>query len=98
VFMRKSPINRSNRFQILRASCNTILTQVSGSKISQKPFQLYEQIEATVNGGPRLELFARKHNQREGWLSIGDEAIQYKKKPTINTDNSNPPPNSKEGD
>ncbi len=77
VFMRKSPINRSNRFQVLRANCNTILTQVRGCKISQKPFELYEQIEAAVNGGPLLELFARKHNLREGWVSVGDEAIQY---------------------
>ncbi len=79
VFMRKNPINKSNRFQVLRANCNTIITQVAGTKISQKPFQLYEHIEAAVNGGPLLELFARKHNQREGWLSIGDEAIEYKR-------------------
>jgi N6-adenosine-specific RNA methylase IME4 len=36
-------------------------------------------IEKMVNGGARLELFARQHNQREGWMSVGDEAITYKK-------------------
>ncbi len=30
-----------------------------------------------VPGGPYVELFARPHNAREGWLSIGNEAIEY---------------------
>ncbi len=38
-------------------------------------------IERMVNGGARLELFARPHNQREGWLGVGDEAIFFKPKP-----------------
>jgi hypothetical protein len=38
-------------------------------------------IERMVNGGARLELFARPHNQREGWLGVGDEAIFHKPKP-----------------
>jgi hypothetical protein len=31
-----------------------------------------------VPNGPFLELFGRKNNQREHWLTIGNEAIEYK--------------------
>ena len=30
-----------------------------------------------VNGGPFLELFGRPHNARQGWMTIGNEAIEY---------------------
>jgi hypothetical protein len=33
-----------------------------------------------VPGGPYLELFGRKNNQREGWITVGDEAINFKSK------------------
>ena len=50
------------------------------SKISEKPIQLYEFIEDMVPSGPYLELFGSKNNQREGWITVGDEAINYKSK------------------
>jgi N6-adenosine-specific RNA methylase IME4 len=46
-------------------------------RTTQKPFQLYEFIEKCFPGGPFIEIFARRHNAREGWLSIGNEAIDY---------------------
>ena len=30
--------------------------------------------------GPYIELFGRVNNQRQGWVTVGDEAIEYKKK------------------
>jgi mRNA (2'-O-methyladenosine-N6-)-methyltransferase len=37
---------------------------------------MYDFIEAMVPNGPYLELFARKNNQRMGWISVGNESIQ----------------------
>ena len=31
-----------------------------------------------VPKGPYLELFGRVHNQREGWITVGIEALEYK--------------------
>lgn len=41
------------------------------SRQSQKPDQLYEFIERMFPGRMYLEIFARAHNIREGWVSIG---------------------------
>eukprot|EP01025_Chloroclados_australasicus_P006822 TRINITY_DN12175_c0_g2_i1.p1 TRINITY_DN12175_c0_g2~~TRINITY_DN12175_c0_g2_i1.p1 ORF type:complete len:275 (+),score=46.56 TRINITY_DN12175_c0_g2_i1:32-826(+) len=40
---------------------------------SQKPGEIYELIEALVPGGKYLEIFARKNNLRNYWVSIGNE-------------------------
>lgn len=40
---------------------------------SQKPAALYEMIEEMFPGMMYLEVFARPHNLREGWVSIGIE-------------------------
>lgn len=40
---------------------------------SQKPEQLYEHIEQLVPNGRYLEIFARKNNLRNFWMSIGIE-------------------------
>jgi N6-adenosine-specific RNA methylase IME4 len=40
---------------------------------------MYEKIEALVPAGPYLELFGRVHNRREGWVTAGNEAIEYLK-------------------
>ncbi|KAL9642803.1 hypothetical protein ABK040_009878 [Willaertia magna] len=39
---------------------------------SQKPNDLYEIIENMVPGTRKIELFARNHNIRKGWLSLGN--------------------------
>jgi mRNA (2'-O-methyladenosine-N6-)-methyltransferase len=40
---------------------------------SQKPEQIYELVEALVPGGKYLEIFARRNNLRNYWVSIGLE-------------------------
>ncbi|KAJ4455362.1 putative MT-A70 S-adenosylmethionine-binding subunit of mRNA:m6A methyl-transferase [Paratrimastix pyriformis] len=40
---------------------------------SQKPPSLYEMIEAAIPQGRFLEIFARRTNLRDFWLSIGNE-------------------------
>eukprot|EP01023_Acetabularia_acetabulum_P012935 TRINITY_DN16121_c0_g1_i2.p1 TRINITY_DN16121_c0_g1~~TRINITY_DN16121_c0_g1_i2.p1 ORF type:complete len:295 (+),score=58.56 TRINITY_DN16121_c0_g1_i2:87-971(+) len=40
---------------------------------SQKPGEIYELIEELVPGGRYLEIFARKNNLRDYWVSVGNE-------------------------
>eukprot|EP01117_Protostelium_nocturnum_P018772 TRINITY_DN791_c0_g1_i1.p1 TRINITY_DN791_c0_g1~~TRINITY_DN791_c0_g1_i1.p1 ORF type:complete len:307 (-),score=138.39 TRINITY_DN791_c0_g1_i1:111-1031(-) len=40
---------------------------------SQKPEEIYEMIEALVPNGKYLEIFARRNNLRNYWVSIGNE-------------------------
>lgn len=40
---------------------------------SQKPDAIYELIEQLVPNGQYLEIFARRNNLRNGWVSIGNE-------------------------
>ena len=40
---------------------------------SQKPIEIYELIEQLVPGGHYLEIFARRNNLRDNWVSIGNE-------------------------
>ena len=40
---------------------------------SQKPEEIYEYIEKLVPGGTYLEVFARRNNLRDYWISIGNE-------------------------
>ncbi|KNC87758.1 hypothetical protein SARC_00130 [Sphaeroforma arctica JP610] len=40
---------------------------------SQKPEEIYHLIEALVPNGKYLEIFARKNNLRDYWVSIGNE-------------------------
>lgn len=40
---------------------------------SQKPEEIYQLIEELVPGGLYLEIFARKNNLRDYWISIGLE-------------------------
>lgn len=39
---------------------------------SQKPDEIYQIIDAMVPGGRKIELFAKNHNMRKGWLSLGN--------------------------
>jgi N6-adenosine-specific RNA methylase IME4 len=43
---------------------------------SHKPEELYVMIEEACPGGIFLELFARSHNLRDGWVSIGLEVLK----------------------
>jgi mRNA m6A methyltransferase catalytic subunit len=40
---------------------------------SQKPTEIYELIEQLVPNGKYLEIFARKNNLRDFWVSVGNE-------------------------
>ena len=40
---------------------------------SQKPTQLYEIIEQLVPGGNYLEIFGRRNNLRDHWVTVGNE-------------------------
>ena len=40
---------------------------------SRKPDEIYELIERMKPGGRKLELFARPHNRRKGWVSLGNQ-------------------------
>ena len=50
--------------------CDVLLTEVR--ETSRKPDEIYEIIERMVPGGRKVELFARPHNRRKGWLSLGN--------------------------
>ena len=40
---------------------------------SQKPDRIYELVEALVPNGQYIEIFARRNNLRDGWISVGNE-------------------------
>jgi len=42
---------------------------------SQKPTEIYELIEALVPNGRYLEIFARKNNLRDYWVSVRAHSI-----------------------
>eukprot|EP00239_Pterosperma_sp_CCMP1384_P010448 CAMPEP_0197864302 /NCGR_PEP_ID=MMETSP1438-20131217/42457_1 /TAXON_ID=1461541 /ORGANISM="Pterosperma sp., Strain CCMP1384" /LENGTH=88 /DNA_ID=CAMNT_0043482511 /DNA_START=24 /DNA_END=290 /DNA_ORIENTATION=- len=48
-----------------------ILSERKGQ--SQKPTEIYELIEELVPDGKYLEIFARKNNLRDYWVSVGNE-------------------------
>lgn len=49
------------------------LVQQRGVRQSHKPTELYEMIEKMFPGMMYLEIFARPHNLRSGWVSLGIE-------------------------
>ncbi|OMJ07617.1 N6-adenosine-methyltransferase 70 kDa subunit [Smittium culicis] len=50
---------------------DTIFSERRGQ--SQKPEELYEMIEQLVPGGTYLEIFGRKNNLRDYWVTVGNE-------------------------
>jgi len=50
---------------------DVIMTQRRGQ--SQKPTEIYDLIERLVPNGRYLEIFARKNNLRDYWVSVGNE-------------------------
>lgn len=51
--------------------CDVIFSQRRGQ--SQKPEEIYELVESLVPNGYYLEIFARRNNLHNGWVSIGNE-------------------------
>ncbi|KAH0795051.1 MT-A70 family protein [Histomonas meleagridis] len=56
-----------------RDKFQSLLVNQRGIRQSQKPDSLYEMIEEIFPGLMYLEVFARPHNLRNGWVSIGIE-------------------------
>lgn len=50
---------------------DVIIAQRRGQ--SEKPSELYQYIETLVPDGFYLELFGRRNNLRDGWVTVGDE-------------------------
>lgn len=59
------------KLQYISKITNDILFSKVGIQ-SQKPNEVYEIIESMVPGARKIEIFARNHNIRKGWLSIGN--------------------------
>lgn len=51
--------------------CDVLVSEVR--ETSRKPDEIYELIERMRPGGRKLELFARAHNRRKGWISLGNQ-------------------------
>jgi mRNA m6A methyltransferase catalytic subunit len=51
--------------------CDVLVSEVR--ETSRKPDEIYELIERMRPGGRKLELFARPHNRRKGWISLGNQ-------------------------
>ena len=51
--------------------CDVLVSEVR--ETSRKPDEIYELIERMKSGGRKLELFARAHNRRQGWISLGNQ-------------------------
>lgn len=52
---------------------NDLIIQQRGLRQSHKPVEIYELIERVFPNSMYLEIFARPHNLREGWVSMGLE-------------------------
>ena len=77
MFKRTSPLSKLDKWYVEKSGVDVITTQATGLP-SQKPFELYELIERIVPRGPYIEIFARKVNWREEWVSCGNEALELK--------------------
>lgn len=62
----KGDVSKLNR----NIDCDVLVTEVR--ETSRKPDEIYDLIERISPGGRKVELFARPHNWRKGWLSLGN--------------------------
>lgn len=51
--------------------CDVLVSEVR--ETSRKPDEIYELIERLSPSGRKIELFARPHNRRHGWISLGNQ-------------------------
>lgn len=54
-----------------RPSANVIIEEARES--SRKPDEIYSIIDILIPGARKIELFARNHNLRKGWFSLGNQ-------------------------
>jgi mRNA (2'-O-methyladenosine-N6-)-methyltransferase len=64
----KGNVDAKARFNI---ESDVIFSQRRGQ--SQKPEEIYEIAEALVPNGYYLEVFGRRNNLHNGWVTIGNE-------------------------
>jgi len=60
----------SERF-MKNSSCDVIFSERRGQ--SQKPEEIYQLIEKLIPNGFYLEIFGRRNNIRDKWVTIGNE-------------------------
>jgi N6-adenosine-specific RNA methylase IME4 len=75
MFKRAIPIRPLEKFFHEQSVPNSIHSVMKGMKVSQKPTQMFEFVEAMVPVGPWLDLWGRWVGQRENWITVGNEAI-----------------------
>lgn len=51
--------------------CDVVVAEVR--ETSRKPDELYPLLERLSPGTRKLEMFARTHNLRPGWVSLGNQ-------------------------
>lgn len=51
--------------------CDVVMAEVR--ETSRKPDEMYPLLERLSPGTRKLEIFARPHNVRPGWVSIGNQ-------------------------
>lgn len=54
--------------------CDVVVAEVR--ETSRKPDELYPLLERLSPGTRKLEMFARMHNLRPGWVSLGNQLEQ----------------------
>lgn len=65
-----------------KVSSNVIISEIEST--SKKPDELYKIIEQMLPGSKKIELFAKNHNLREGWLSLGNQlGIKYEQNDNV---------------
>lgn len=51
--------------------CDVMLSEIR--ETSRKPCEMYQLLERLSPGGRKLEIFGRKHNLQEGWVTLGNQ-------------------------
>lgn len=71
----KGTVKRGSDGHFIHANVDTdvIIAEEEPMASTRKPNEIYDIIERFCLGRKRLELFARPHNRRPGWLSVGAE-------------------------
>ena len=64
----KGDVSKRAKFNI---ATDVIFSQRRGQ--SQKPEEIYDIAEAMMPGGYYLEIFGRRNNLHDGWVTIGNE-------------------------
>ncbi|KAI5452955.1 methyltransferase [Naganishia albida] len=67
------PWDTDPRLGYLKRGVDGDVVVAEGRETSRKPDEFYGILERMVPNGRKLEIFGRKHNVKEGWLTIGNQ-------------------------